>query len=196
MIPGEEIREHARRYGVPLSSIERDYAQSWLLEHLSNNFEMVFKGGTCIRKLHINNYRFSDDLDFTLLDEYTKENIEEKIKDAVKTAKSISGISYEQSIRVKEVTNGFRATIGFRILNIQGNPINIKLDLTKKENEKVLIQPKKYAIIHPYSDNLDAKIKSYTLSEILAEKIRSLFQRTRARAVSYTHLTLPTTPYV
>ena len=42
----------------------------WLLagiandEHLSSTF--VFKGGTCLKKLHFETYRFSEDLDFTV----------------------------------------------------------------------------------------------------------------------------------
>ena len=65
MISEVEFKENARMLNVPISSIERDYAQSWLLAYLPN---MAFKGGTGIRKAYINNYRFSDDLDFTLLD--------------------------------------------------------------------------------------------------------------------------------
>jgi len=36
-------------------------------------------------------------------------------------------------------------------------------------------------IIHPYSDNFKAKAKVYILEEIMVEKLRSLFQRTRPR---------------
>ncbi|RKY51046.1 MAG: hypothetical protein DRP92_07485 [Candidatus Neomarinimicrobiota bacterium] len=37
------------------------------------------------------------------------------------------------------------------------------------------------SVIHPYGDNLSAQIKVYSLEEIVAEKIRSFFQRTRPR---------------
>ena len=69
MIPIVEIKEAARAFGVPPSTIERDYAQNWLLAHLST-LPMALKGGTGIRKVFIENYRFSDDLDFTLLEPY------------------------------------------------------------------------------------------------------------------------------
>lgn len=46
MIPVEEIKEIARRVGVPESTVERDYAQGWLLAHLSSYFDMALKGGT------------------------------------------------------------------------------------------------------------------------------------------------------
>ena len=34
MISEIELKEKARTFKVPISSIERDYAQSWLLAHL------------------------------------------------------------------------------------------------------------------------------------------------------------------
>lgn len=42
MIPEMELREKARENGVPLSTVERDYAQNWLLKHLSV-IEMALK---------------------------------------------------------------------------------------------------------------------------------------------------------
>ena len=71
MIPSREIKEKAREFGVPPSTIERDYAQNWLLSHLSP-IPMALKGGTGIRKVFIEHYRFSDDLDFTLLEPVDK----------------------------------------------------------------------------------------------------------------------------
>lgn len=50
MIPSLEIKERARESGVPTSTIERDYAQNWLLSTLSP-IPMAFKGGTGIRKV-------------------------------------------------------------------------------------------------------------------------------------------------
>lgn len=68
MITELEIREFARKNGVPETTVERDYAQNWLLASLSK-INMALKGGTGIRKIYIENYRFSDDLDFTLLED-------------------------------------------------------------------------------------------------------------------------------
>ncbi|MEI7856739.1 MAG: hypothetical protein WCH85_04470 [Methanomicrobiales archaeon] len=45
MIPSREIKEKAREFGVPPSTIERDYAQNWLLTHL-RPIPMALKGGT------------------------------------------------------------------------------------------------------------------------------------------------------
>jgi predicted nucleotidyltransferase component of viral defense system len=139
VIPVEEIKEIARRIGVPESTIERDYAQGWLLEHLTSHFDMALKGGTGIRKVYLGDYRFSDDLDFTLLDEYDIDDIEARVKNAIGTAKRESGIDFEEEIIVEETENGFVVSTYFRFLRRTGSPLRIKLDLTRKENEIVLL---------------------------------------------------------
>ncbi|WP_245535939.1 nucleotidyl transferase AbiEii/AbiGii toxin family protein [Psychroflexus torquis] len=45
---------------------------SWILqgvsEHSTLSKAIVFKGGTVLKKVYFEDYRFSEDLDFTLLD--------------------------------------------------------------------------------------------------------------------------------
>ena len=47
--------------------------------------------------------------------------------------------------------------------------------------EKVVLTPLKKRIIHPYSDDRRFEVMVYPLEEIMSEKIRSLFERTRPR---------------
>lgn len=176
MIPAREMRERARMSGVPESTIERDYAQNWVLAYLP---EMALKGGTGIRKAYIGDYRFSDDLDFTLLDD--GRGLEERIASAVGNARRGSGIDFDGNVRLCEVENGYEATVYFRILRISGAPLKIKVDMTKKENEIILLPLEKRRIIHTYSDRCEAKISVYCMDEIWAEKVRALFGRTRPR---------------
>lgn len=181
MIPAREIKENAREYGVPPSTIERDYAQNWLLSQLSP-IPMALKGGTGIRKVFIEQYRFSDDLDFTLLESVEKEVLHAAVHDAAARVREESGILFEEDIGMIETVSGFRATARFRILHgSTTTPINIDLDLTGPDNEQVLLPVQERPIFHPYSDTLNASVISYALEEIMAEKIRSLFQRTRSR---------------
>ena len=52
--------------------VEKDYVLGWMLAGIYANPELreswVFKGGTCLKKCFFETYRFSEDLDFTLLD--------------------------------------------------------------------------------------------------------------------------------
>jgi predicted nucleotidyltransferase component of viral defense system len=81
MIRPQEIEEKSAEMRVPVSAIERDYVQNWILKHLRTT-HMVLKGGTCIRKVYFENYRFSDDLDFTLLSEVEIDELKEQISNA------------------------------------------------------------------------------------------------------------------
>lgn len=180
MIPEREIREKARENGVPETTIERDYAQNCLLNYFSN-IPMVLKGGTGVRKTYIENYRFSDDLDFTLLEDTNKENLKTQIVNAVRDAKEESEIEFGDEIVLEENPNGYEVVVYFRILRGAGNPLRIKLDVTKPEKEMILLPIQKRKIIHPYSDECKANISVYSLEEITAEKIRALFERVRPR---------------
>jgi len=72
-----EIAEAVRAWGLQHHVVEKDYALSWLLVGLSTNVHLqsqwVFKGGTCLKKCYLEMYRFSEDLDFTLTPEASRE---------------------------------------------------------------------------------------------------------------------------
>lgn len=180
MIKQSEIKNISRQYKVPISTIERDYAQNWLLQFLP---KMAFKGGTCLRKVYFKEYRFSDDLDFTLLEETAIADLEMKILNAIEQAKTESNIEFMDEINSDEVKNGYSFDVYFRITRVTGSPIKIKLDITKNKNEHIIDQIAQKAISHPYSDKVDIKVLAYSLDEIFAEKTRSLFERTRPRDV-------------
>ena len=60
-------RKGGRR--IPESVLERDYCLAWLLAALAeSDFKAVlgFKGGTALKRCYFGDYRFSEDLDFTL----------------------------------------------------------------------------------------------------------------------------------
>ncbi|HQB20906.1 MAG TPA: nucleotidyl transferase AbiEii/AbiGii toxin family protein, partial [Bacteroidales bacterium] len=72
MIKSGEIQKIARKVGVRDQQIEKDYVLSWILQGIATHKvlskSIVFKGGTVLKKVYFENYRFSEDLDFTLLD--------------------------------------------------------------------------------------------------------------------------------
>jgi predicted nucleotidyltransferase component of viral defense system len=181
MISEREIKEQAREFGVPTSTIERDYVQNWFLASL-RSINMALKGGTGIRKVFIENYRFSDDLDFTLLEPADAETLRAAVIDAMATVRDESGIQFEDDIGFRQTKNGYKATTRFRILH-RGtvSPIKIDLDLTSPDSEQILLPVSERPVFHHYSDGLETSFTSYALEEIMAEKIRTIFQRTRSR---------------
>ncbi len=67
------------------------------------------------------------------------------------------------------------------MLRSSGSPLKIKIDITDKDKEEIILTPEFRKIYHSYSDQVDESVKCYRLDEIIAEKIRSLFERTRPR---------------
>ena len=72
MIDKLEVLQLAKKLGLQNSTIEKDYVLGWVLMSIQNNSKTkdswIFKGGTCLKKCFFDEYRFSEDLDFTLMD--------------------------------------------------------------------------------------------------------------------------------
>ena len=72
MIDRREIIERAGELSLRPEVVEKDYDLGWVLAGIARNSEIggawAFKGGTCLKKVHFETYRFSEDLDFTLAD--------------------------------------------------------------------------------------------------------------------------------
>ena len=93
----KEIEHIALQKDILKATIDKD----WVLGHLLNavySFEdikncFVFKGGTCLKKCYFRDYRFSEDLDFTLLDENFQVNTD-LIGRIIQKAENLSDIKY------------------------------------------------------------------------------------------------------
>ena len=67
MIKPSEVQQKATRLGVRDHQIEKDYVLSWILWGIASHAELtkklIFKGGTALKKVYFEDYRFSEDLD-------------------------------------------------------------------------------------------------------------------------------------
>lgn len=190
MISKFEIARKAKEHGLLASTIEKDYVLGWILIGIQNHPQTrdswVFKGGTCLKKCFFNKYRFSEDLDFTLLDaqQTKKETLQTILKQIADWIYEQSGINIPKNLIFLDP---------HRSLSIQGKlsyegPLkqpspypSIKLDLTA--NEQVVLKPEKRLIFHEYSDcpSESPQSLSYSYEEIFAEKLRALAERARPR---------------
>jgi len=195
----KEIVEIAELKKMQKEVIDKD----WILGHflnamfsdteISNSF--VFKGGTCLKKCYFQDYRFSEDLDFTLLD--SSFTIDEKLFKKIinKTERNCGAKFHLKNIKPQyhnDIAQGYEVTILFwgayhkpnqRLLPVNRWQTKIKLDISF--TEKVLLKPEKKSIYHPYSDSniISSFVPTYPLFEIIAEKLRSLMQRNRPRDI-------------
>jgi predicted nucleotidyltransferase component of viral defense system len=62
----EAVRFTAATTGFDPRLVEKDYFCTLVLEQLSKIDTLVFKGGTCLAKVHAGFYRLSEDLDFAI----------------------------------------------------------------------------------------------------------------------------------
>lgn len=188
MITLEEIKELSQAFKISqLNIIEKD----WVLGHLLSSIydcnqlseSIVFKGGTSLRKCWFPNYRFSEDLDFTLIDEQLTsidvlkgelELVKEKLSDI---GIIIGNIEITQTLN-RETGKAYLTKLSYKAI-LPVSAILPKVNLDISSYEKIIVPTVKRKIIHPYSDEktISNVVTSYSLEEILAEKMRTILQR-------------------
>ena len=190
MITKEEVLSVATDAELLATTIEKDYALSWMLYGISRHpalSQWIFKGGTCLKKCYFETYRFSEDLDFTVPHGsiYTQEEIKRALDEVALIVYEETGIDLKlQEIEVQESINKknlktFLAKITY------GGPLDlsrkslqrIKIDITN--DEVIADAPDSREVFNAYSDapNPPARVKCYSINEILAEKTRAMYER-------------------
>ena len=185
MIPVAELKRLASDTGIHFSTLELDYCLGWMLYGISRERELyngiVFKGGTALRKCYFKEYRFSQDLDYTCRKELPPDRLEPLIRNACRNAAHMSGVGFElvEFKKLREVSGeeAFNARVEYRgPSNPSSSLPRIQFDLTYYE--EVVLPPEDRKIFHFYTDSLrGARAWSYSLDEILAEKMRSVLQQ-------------------
>lgn len=179
MITDARIRTLARQDGVTAGLAEKNYVNSWVLNALFTHpvgDALVFKGGTALSKLYFPEiWRFSEDLDFTATGPIPA--LQDKLVAALDEIEPESGIGFTlrsfhpagDPIEYVQVKIQYDAVLG------QLN--TTKLDITFDEP---IVFPKEEHE-HAFEDVPSFELTAYSVEEIFVEKLRSLFQRARAR---------------
>ena len=97
MIRKQDILDRAAEWQLRAEVVEKDYVLGWLLAGLAGmsfNKLWVFKGGTCIKKCYFETYRFSEDLDFSLLPgtPYAPEALTQQLRELAAHVTELSGL--------------------------------------------------------------------------------------------------------
>jgi len=179
------IQEAARRSGVNQLVVERDYAQSYVLLGIASHpllqGTLVFKGGTALKKIYFENYRFSEDLDFSSVRAPTGAALEHAIFAAVGAAQAASRVLAPITMTVERYEErdphpGGQEAFVVRVqFPWQRQPIvPIKIEVT--HDELVLLPTPAMPVLHAYDEPLQAAVLTYSLEEVCAEKLRSTRQ--------------------
>ena len=185
MIKLGEIQQKARKIGVRDQQIEKDYILSWILFGISKHEQLskaiVFKGGTVLKKIYFEDYRFSEDLDFTLLDNAVEnETILEWFNETLEFIKEEANIPLEIITGNEHEDGGINFYISYiGPLGGQGSNKKVKVDVSR--SEQMVFAPVIKRVFTDYSDLEEHQLLCYPLEEILVEKMRSVMQRMQAR---------------
>ncbi len=187
MIPQAELQKIANKKKVRDKQIEKDYILSWILYGISQeaflNRNLVFKGGTALKKFYFQDYRFSEDLDFTLIDSnidsqkvidhFTQTFLLVKQKANISLAIKNHELSKQGDLRFFiDYVGPLQGGIGSR---------DVKVDITY--NEIIINETQALAMFNEYSDLTDLKtvLQVYSLKEVYIEKLCALIGRTQPR---------------
>jgi predicted nucleotidyltransferase component of viral defense system len=193
MIAADTFKTLSMDFGVPLPHIEKDYVMGWLLWGIYNDTalarNLILKGGNCLRKLYFADTRFSDDLDFTAYRLDSEQSFHDRLDTICGRVQEASGIVFDSDrtkveakptpVKECQALDGrvyFKGFAGDASVTMR-----IKFDVS--DYERIVLPPQTHPIIHSYSDAEACRVSvlAYSLEEILAEKLRSWIQRTRAR---------------
>jgi len=182
--PGE-IQKKARTEGVRDQQIEKDYILSWILQGVATQSELskaiVFKDGTVLKKVYFEDYRFSEDLDFTLLDDnISNQQIFDYFNEVFEYVGEEANIPLEIIDDNEHEDGGINFYISYiGPLGGMGTNKRVKVDISR--SEQLQFEPILQDVFLTYTDQKVYELLCYSLEEILVEKLRSIIQRMQAR---------------
>lgn len=175
-----ELQRLANREKVALGILEKDYVLTEVLKALSQvsrlNEALIFKGGTALRKIYFPNWRYSEDLDFTVKYDIAKKELKQALETSYRQVEQISQIQLTTKMLYKP--NGY-ARIRIQFLGPLTYPGMIYMDLSF--DEPLCLDPEyREVLTNPFSKELQ-RVLVYPLEELLSEKLRSLLERGKSR---------------
>jgi len=179
------LKQKASETNTALWIIEKDYALSYLLMAISDipllHDLLVLKGGTALRKTYFQNYRFSEDLDFSTNAELDELEIRKSIAKAIQNMeinlreRGPFNIQSE-SLILREPHPGQQIAYAIRVQFPYHREAMCRIKVEITVDEPVLLVPESRKVLHDFDEPLEAKVNVYQLSEIIAEKFRALLQ--------------------
>lgn len=176
MITRAQLRE-LHGGDLPLHILEQDYVQSlFLMELYGRDDHIVFKGGTFIKHAYGLD-RFSEDLDFTLRDEF------DIVKVIDQAAKRLD--RYGITAEVEDLTRGrpsINARLRYRGPLYNGTPRSIgtiRIEVSRRDD--IILAPVWTRLFFKYPETAVVNVLSLRKEEVLAEKVRALSTRSKGR---------------
>lgn len=178
MLTNYAITRRADDDGVAAMVVERDYVLAHVVAQLNlarpaDGGRVVFKGGSALRLVHVGEYRYSADLDLTVIDG-TADQAVGSLSEVLEKAKEHAGFP------LLELTTSGKLQIQYVGPLQAGKPRFIKVDASGDEHVESVTQG---TILDGIWDDLPAStpFDVYPIDEIGAEKLRCVIQRVQCR---------------
>lgn len=186
----EAVNFTAAETGFSPRLVEKDYFATLVLSAFSSSGDvLVFKGGTCLAKVHSKFYRLSEDLDFmiSVLPDCTRGNRRKLICFAKQAfsglTEKIEGLFVDKNFSGANKSTQYLGSLAYSSVVYNENE-SIKIEVSLREPllteaeylsaETLLINPvSKKPFLEPIS------ILCMSLQEAMAEKFRAAFSRRR-----------------
>jgi predicted nucleotidyltransferase component of viral defense system len=180
MISLNELRRVSARLGLGLAQAEHEYALLCALDGLSQtaplNETFCLKGGTALRQLYFPDWRHSVDLDFTVLPAFPAATLREALTGWFAQIGTLHGL--QVTLLDLHRPNG-AARARARFVGPLGHPNRLLLDITL--DEPVLLPLERRPVLTGLFAQPVPRLLTYALEEILAEKLRAILERGKAR---------------
>jgi len=177
MIDKETLMRIAKFTGMKPFQQEKNYIQLLILKSIYSivSRELVFKGGTALALFHGLN-RFSEDLDFASIESFDVKSLVNEIN------KDLEALGIRNNVKILEdnpISFSFRIGAEGPLFTNEIDRCFVRVEISRREEAVKDVEIKEVRPI--YSDISPFLIPVMSLEEILAEKIRALLHRTKAR---------------
>lgn len=168
-----------------LDIVEKDYAISYLLRAIAETpglgERVVLKGGTALKKMYYQDYRFSEDLDYSTVSLGPLPDIAQSMQEAVRRmAEQLDERGpfevRHETLTLKQPHPGQQAAYLVRVRYPGQREALCRLKVEITVDEPVLLPVEKRPILHDFNEEFSGSLGVYALAEIVAEKLRALLQ--------------------
>jgi predicted nucleotidyltransferase component of viral defense system len=186
------VRYTAAETGFVDRLIEKDYFGTLVLSYLAGDDDhvLVFKGGTCLSKIHAEFFRLSEDLDFMISVEEAGSRKERR--GLIASVKKLLD-ELPSRVPVFRIVNAFRGAnlsrqyigdIGYQsLLTNQEQHIKIEVSLREPLLAPVEVAPAKTILLDPVTERqllAPVEMRAMSLAEAMSEKCRAALCRREA----------------